>query len=339
MFMFLCLCAQAFALQSVLSPYQNDWGEEMRFTAGLITGMFSKHSNSKEDRRWKFYHSDPVGFRCVKKEWTLSQNAFDGKLNFKCGSNEAISGIWSYYSNEHQDRRWMFQCCALQGRTLYRERETTDINGWDSQMNYKCGSAEVLVGLLSRHSDKRGDRIWKARCATLSGGGNVVNGIVGQHTTKYLNEWENPFDYSAEEGYVFNGLASEHQNSHEDRRFSIYYSRLNGIQCRDLGWSNDVNNWDGGMNYKCRPNSAMIGLKSRYSNKSGDRRFRVRCCDLSNGGKYKITSYMTGYVNDFHEDMDSKCGGNEVLVGLYSHHSNMRQDRRFKFYCGRIIEG
>merc|ERR1719391_1309884 len=143
----------------------------MKFTAGLITGMFSEHSNSREDRMWKFYHSDPVGFQCVKKEWTLSpQNALDRQLDFKCGDSEAISGIWSWYSYEYEDRSWMFQCCALQGRTLYRERLTSYINGWDSRMDYKCGSAQVLVGLKSRHNNWRGDRVWQAYCATLSGG-------------------------------------------------------------------------------------------------------------------------------------------------------------------------
>ena len=339
MFIFLCLCAQAFALKSVLSPYQNNWDGEMRFSAGLITGMVSEHSNSREDRRWRFYYSDPIGFRCVKKEWSLTQNAFDRQLDFKCGSNQAMSGIWSYHNNHHEDRRWKFQCCALQGRTLYRERLTSDINDWDAQINFKCGSTEVLVGLKSRHSNKREDRIWQARCATLRGGGHVVNGIVGQYTTYYVNGWDGKLDYSVKKGYVFTGLASKHHNRREDRRFRIHYSRLNGIQCKDLGWSHFVNNWDGVMNYKCRPNSAMVGLRSWHSNRREDRRYQVRCCDLSNGGKYTIASYMTGYVNAYDGEMNRRCGGNDVLVGLYSHHNNRREDRRFKFYCGRIIKG
>merc|ERR1711951_43329 len=122
----------------------------------------------------------------------------------------------------------MFQCCALQGRTLYRERLTSYINGWDSRMDYECGSGQVLVGLKSRFNNKRGDRVWQAYCATLSGGGNIVNVTVGQSTTDYVNRWDKKMDYAFQEGLVFTGLASKHSNYREDRKFKIHYSRLNG---------------------------------------------------------------------------------------------------------------
>jgi len=332
MFIFLCLCAQAFALESVLSPYMNKLDGKLSFTSGVITGMVSEHNNKKEDRRWKFYHSVPVGFKCVKKGWS-DGNAYDGKLNFKCGRNQALSGIWSKHDNHHEDRIWKFQCCALKGRTLIKERLTSDLNGWDAKISFKCGSMEVLIGLESRHSNKREDRIWRARCATLE-----VLGIVGHHTTSYVNSWDKKLDYSVKSGYVITGLASKHSNHREDRKFRFHYSRLNGIPCKDLGWSPFVNSYDRLMDYKCRANSTMTGLRSWHNNRKEDRRYKVRCCDLSNGGKFKIASYMTGYVNAYDGKMNKRCPSNDVLVGLYSHHNNRREDRRFKFYCGSIIE-
>jgi len=226
----------------------------------------------------------------------------------------------------------------LKGRTLIRERLTTDLNSYDAKISFKCGSMEVLIGLESRHSNKREDRIWRARCATLREEGDEVKGIVGRYTTFWRNSWDKKFVYSVNGGYVITGVASKHNNRREDRKFRFHYSRLNGIPCKDLGWSKYINNYDGLMDYKCRANSAMIGLQSKHKNRNEDRIYKVRCCDLNNGGKFKIASYMTGYVNAYDGKMNKRCPFNDVLVGLYSHHNNRREDRRFKFYCGSIIE-
>lgn len=45
---------------------------------------------------------------------------------------------------------------------------TTDwINEWDGEMNARCNSNEILVGLYSVHSNKKEDRIFKLRCCAL----------------------------------------------------------------------------------------------------------------------------------------------------------------------------
>jgi len=137
---------------------------------------------------------------------------------------------------------------------------------------------------------------------------------------------------------LYSGIYSIHSDSREDRLFKIYrVDLLNGLKCTNPKWSNFQNNYDGVLSYKCGGNSAITGLKSSHSNSREDRRFSIKCCDVSNNGDYAISKvYQTGYVNEYDGTIEFRCGYMEVLVGLYSHHNNKMEDRRFKFYCGRI---
>jgi len=357
MFLFLCVCAQAisfgprpawtyeFRFKSLLSPYQNDWDEEMRFNSGfmkdkVITGMYSEHSNRHEDRRWRFYYGSAPGFYCLRKRWTYHRNSWDGQLRFICGDNQAISGIWSYHNNHREDRRWTFQCCEVQRYEISRNRVIRNLNAWDGKLNFKCANDEVLRGLESHHNNRKEDRVWTAHCGGINWG-IVATGVVGNHhTTGYRNDWDQKLSVLVGDTSVFTGLISEHDNRREDRRFRIYYSNLkHGARCIDRGWSGYINSWDGRMDYRCWANGAISGLISVHDNGREDRRWKVRCCNLGNGGKYQVKSYRTQYVNNWDGGMNFRCPSNEVLVGIYSHHDNHREDRRYKFYCGRLLSG
>jgi len=346
MLLFMCLCLQAIEFTSVLSPYQNDWDEDMRFNSGfmkdrIITGIYSYHDNHHEDRRWRFSYGSAPGVYCLRKRWTGYMNGFDRPLNYKCRQNEAISGISSYHNNHHEDRRWKFQCCKIQGYSLVRERLTGYLNSWDRSLNFRCASFEVLVGLESYHDNRKEDRRWKARCATLNTE-EVATGIVGQrHSTGYVNNWDQAWTWSVGHTGVLTGLRSHHDNHKEDRRFRVYYSHLNhGVRCHDRGWSGYINNWDSGMNFKCPHNQAINGFHSYHDNRREDRRWKVRCCYLHGPGRYSyISSYLTGYVNNWDGGMDYSCPSDEVLVGIWSTHDNRREDRIYRFYCGRLVVG
>jgi len=305
------------------------------FAKGIITGMKSEHHNGHEDRRWRLYYAIPDGFRCAGGR-KYRANRPDKPMDFTCPPNHAISGVRSRHINHFEDRLWGFRCCPLKGRTYDGVRLTGDINTWDGPMDFKCLSNEVLVGVKSRHHNLYEDRIWQARCATLLSEGQV--NVIGEHTlTEYVNYWDGKLDYTVSSGYVITGLASVHSNWHEDRRFKIYSASLN-IPCRPLDTSVWINQYDGLVDFRCQSNSAMIGLKSVHHNHYEDRRFMFRCCDLSNGGEYTIESHLTEYVNSYDGKMDKTCPNNDVLVGLISKHSNSKEDRRFRFYCGSIIK-
>jgi len=95
-------------------------------------------------------------------------NSFDGNLDFTCGTNQALSGIFSYHRNKKEDRRWRFQCCKVKPYDLHSEYTTSYINSWDGRLDFKCGLNQVLVGVKSHHNNRKEDRLWQARCATLS---------------------------------------------------------------------------------------------------------------------------------------------------------------------------
>jgi hypothetical protein len=47
--------------------YENDWDQKLTFQAGsdrMITGIYSEHGNSQEDRRFGFYSKAARGFSC-----------------------------------------------------------------------------------------------------------------------------------------------------------------------------------------------------------------------------------------------------------------------------------
>jgi len=145
----------------------------MRFNSGfmkdkIITGMFSAHHNRHEDRRWRFIYGSAPGVHCFRQRWTSYKNSYDGNLDFKCGSNQALSGIASKHSNRREDRIWKFQCCILKPYLLHRERLTSHINSYDGILSFHCGANQVLVGLKSHHSNRKEDRLWQARCASLN---------------------------------------------------------------------------------------------------------------------------------------------------------------------------
>jgi len=313
----------------------------MRFNSGfmkdkIITGMFSAHHNRHEDRRWRFIYGSAPGVHCFRQRWTSYKNSYDGNLDFKCGSNQALSGIWSKHDNGREDRIWRFQCCILKPYLLHEERLTSYINSWDGGLNFHCGANQVLVGLKSHHSNRREDRLWQARCASLAA---TVRGIVqSSDLTSYRNSFDRYFMHTGVHSKVITGLTSYHNNRKEDRRFRIYLAGLSGVHCKRSWWSNYINGWDGPMDYQCGGNRAMIGLASWHNNRKEDRRYKVRCCDLSNGGKYsRVDTYLSGYANDYDGTMNFKCPSNDFMVGIYSHHNNRKEDRRFKFYCGRFV--
>jgi len=343
MLILLCLCAHAFVLRSKLSPYQNDYDGDMRFNSGfmkdqILTGMWSTHNNHHEDRRWRFYYGSASGVQCFRQRWTSYMNSFDGNLDFTCGTNQALSGISSYHKNKNEDRRWKFQCCKVKPYDLHSEYTTSYINSWDGRLDFKCGLNQVLVGVKSHHNNGREDRLWQARCATLSTH-VFVNGIVGGSSrTDYLNRFDKRLKHSLpNSNEVITGLDSYHDNDKEDRRFRIYRARLTGVHCKRSWWSDTINKYDGGMNYQCGGNRAMVGLHSWHNNRREDRRWKVKCCDLSNGGKYAgVSTYLSGYANEYDGRMNFRCPSNAFMVGIYSHHNDRREDRRFKFYCGRF---
>lgn len=159
-------------LQSEWTAWMNKFDEPLTFTAGsnrMITGFSSVHDNSKEDRRWKFFHGHSNSVQCIAQSDSGWVNDWDKVLSFTCPTNQALCGVSSYHNNGKEDRRWRFQCCRVASNFyLKKEAFTGYLNKWDEPIEFFCPSAdEVIVGMYSYHDNGKEDRRWKARCAKL----------------------------------------------------------------------------------------------------------------------------------------------------------------------------
>ena len=66
----------------------------------------------------------------------------------------------SVHENEHEDRRWSFECAPLANG--YSECSWTGyVNDWDDPMNFVCpGTGGVVSGMESEHNNHHEDRMY-----------------------------------------------------------------------------------------------------------------------------------------------------------------------------------
>jgi len=180
------LCArlvwdEGVTFSSKWSGWVNSLDGYLQFQPGycdVITGLYSVHDNSKEDRRWKFAYGNTLregssiarsGHYCYPaKSWSWWKNPFDGVLNFNCPKNTLLHAISSFHDNRYEDRKWRFKCCLARGYSVEQLQWTGYLNDWDGELSYSCpGTDQAIVGLSSDHDNRREDRRWKVRCARL----------------------------------------------------------------------------------------------------------------------------------------------------------------------------
>ncbi|KAK3737721.1 hypothetical protein RRG08_017295 [Elysia crispata] len=144
----LVLAAALLYTATVNGSYINNWDEPLLFACHngqVMRSIHSVHSNSAEDRRWRFTcGSAPSGASPTQGcHWTGYTNAWDEPVSFMCPEDHVIVGIQSYHDN-HRYRT--FSC----GLSQY-------LNEWDRPLDYTVGSDKVLVGWTTAHSNRRED--------------------------------------------------------------------------------------------------------------------------------------------------------------------------------------
>jgi hypothetical protein len=72
---------------------------------------------------------------------------------FMCPANRYIQGVESYYSIDHEDRRWWFTCCEIAGRLTVSCRQTGFVNDFDGLMNFQADQWEVITGAFSYYDN------------------------------------------------------------------------------------------------------------------------------------------------------------------------------------------
>ncbi|RUS86139.1 hypothetical protein EGW08_006087 [Elysia chlorotica] len=143
--------------------YVNNWDGPVDFEcpdAESIGYLYSIHSNTAEDRRWKIAcRKPPSGAEVRKCEWTPNYvNQNDRTLLYMCPANYVISGVKSVHSNRDEDRRYKFKCCKDSNYVTTSCTRSDWLNNWDGALDFTVANGRVLTGWFSVHDNSKEDR-------------------------------------------------------------------------------------------------------------------------------------------------------------------------------------
>uniref|UniRef100_A0A4W5RW22 Hemagglutinin/amebocyte aggregation factor-like n=1 Tax=Hucho hucho TaxID=62062 RepID=A0A4W5RW22_9TELE len=125
----------------------------------------SQHDNIYEDRSWGFECKDTFVYE-PECHWSPYVNDFDQEFTFECPKNYVLTGMNSYHSNPHEDRRWKFYCCRVNSYCNQDCQWTPYVNYFDEVISWQVPSLNYLVGAGSYHSNPHEDRRWRYRYCT-----------------------------------------------------------------------------------------------------------------------------------------------------------------------------
>ena len=138
-----------------LAAYQNDWGDSFYVICNKNQGealyrVQSRHSNSKEDRRWKWQCKRVVPgamSNCNWTDWSIYGQQFD----FQCNDEDykVMSGVRSVHSNQKGGRKWSFYCCKSTRFCPRQCRWSNYINNWGGYMHYIAPNNRIFTGVMS----------------------------------------------------------------------------------------------------------------------------------------------------------------------------------------------
>merc|ERR1711892_61225 len=148
-------------------------------------------------------------------------NDYDGQLYFECPEGSAISHIQSIHDNSHEDRIWGFECAVVEN--LFDSCAWTGyVNNFDETFVYECtAGAGIITGMESEHDNRKEDRRWSYKCCEA-----VATCYHDCHFTPYINDLDQPMDYTVQDGYMIAGVESEHDNHSEDRKWRLQLCKV-----------------------------------------------------------------------------------------------------------------
>lgn len=69
-------------------------------------GFFCPSTHVDSDRLWNIGCKPFVGVASACS-WSGPINLFEKELNYNCPANSVITGVYSNYNHNHEDRRWV----------------------------------------------------------------------------------------------------------------------------------------------------------------------------------------------------------------------------------------
>lgn len=109
-------------------------------------------------------------------------------------------------------------------------------------------------------------------------------------------------------------------------------------------WTGYKNDFDKTLNFKAEGDEYVCGVKSYWrGRRSFDRRFKFKTCkwqpikgEEEVVSRPKNTGKQTDWCNPWDRKGRCECRKGQAIVGMYSTHSNRKQDRRWRLYCGQV---
>ncbi|XP_071962465.1 dermatopontin-like [Antedon mediterranea] len=146
------------------------------------------------------------------------QNSYDQEFTFTCPTGQVIYKVKSQHSNSKEDRQFEFFCRSFSASLPSSSCTWTGyINEYDQPFTATCPYNGVVVGVNSKHSNSKEDRIWKLKCCQSS-----AYNAINCYDTPLINDWDDYHTYTTPTGYFIHGVAGMHDNSMEDRRWKYH---------------------------------------------------------------------------------------------------------------------
>ena len=156
---------------------------------------------------------------------------FKANFTYECPDGHVLKDIEGMPDKSQADRLWHYDCFDIQAVPLHSCAWRHDVNDYDKEVIFKCGSDQVIAGVGSTWGSRYRDRSWSFRCCSL--GSNYI--MHNCNYTGWLNKPLDPMIYSVPEGFMLSGVWSIDDNHYSDRTYNFEVCKLAQIQMNIVG--------------------------------------------------------------------------------------------------------
>ena len=142
------------------------------------------------------------------------------------------------------------------------------VNGYDKPLEFECPSGYSITRYISQHSNSYEDRQWAFECGRVTP--TAQSSICDWYDN--MNDFDKVLDFQCPTNYFLNGLSSYHDNSYEDRRWSLLCCTDTNLISGQPILTEYINDYDEIMDYPLYyPDDDGYYSKGLYSQHNNDR--------------------------------------------------------------------
>ncbi|XP_034436944.1 uncharacterized protein LOC117759067 [Hippoglossus hippoglossus] len=140
--------------------YENEEGGLLaRFCSDKEAVSQIKSTYVGSDRIWNIECKPFIALN-TDCSWSGFISLNEKELNFNCKANHVITGVYSIYSPEQQDREWNFLCCSVDKLITFECRESPKLNYYNEDFNWLVPGDNYLTGARTHNNNNNGDHRW-----------------------------------------------------------------------------------------------------------------------------------------------------------------------------------